>query len=192
MEYKAVLLNKGFGFDPISRQWFDGKKPVDSSVPHIFLIRAFKSCGYSDAGARAESAMVNAECSPDLTFAFFKKHHLRRDYGARVRGVDIFLAWGKTVGIEIDTANLLLWCRKHPFVLHRFYAAAERAGIRIKNCARIWGLKGVFRHVFVGFKLVVERADRGGDRRDLCNDTQHDISGPTVVHGSVVLRESGT
>ena len=191
MEYKVVLLNKGFGFDPISRQWFDGKKPVDSSVPHIFLIRAFKSCGYSDAGSQAEAAMLNAECSPDLTFVAFKKRFLRRDYGARVRGIDIFLAWGKTVGIEIDTANLLLWCRKHPFVLHRFYAAAERAGIRIKNCARIWGLRGVFRHVFVGFKLVVERADRGGDRRDICNG-RHDISGPTVVHGSVLPRESGT
>ena len=178
VNYKSVLVNKGFGFDPISRQWFDGKKQVDSSVPHIFLIRAFKSCGYLDAGSRAESAMVNAECSPDLTFAAFKKRFLRRDYSARVRGVDIFLAWGKAVGIEIDTANLLLWCRKHPFILHRFYEVAAAAGIRIKNCARIWGLKGVFRHVFCGFKLVMTRASGNTGSDTTSNNTSGNMSGP--------------
>ena len=192
MIYKSVLVDRHFGFDAEKQQWYDGRRAVDSEAPLTFLIRAFKSCGVPDAGLKAQQALSDAESSPELTFASFKKLHLRRDYSARVKGIDVFLMWAKTVGIEVDMENLVHWCRKHPFILHRFYEAAARAGIRIKNCARVWGLKGVFRHVFVGFKLVVGRADRGGDRRDLCNDTQHDISGPTVVHGSVLPRVSGT
>ena len=142
------------------------------------LIRSLRAAGVPDAGLKAKQALVDAEISPELTFASFKKLHLRRDYSARVKGIDVFLMWAKTVGIEVDTENLVLWCRKHPFILHRFYEAAAAAGIRIKNCARVWGLRGVFRHVFCGFKLVIERASGTTGSGTTSTNTSGNMSGP--------------
>lgn len=83
MVAESVLVNKGFGFDPVARQWFDGKKAVDSESPLVFLIHVLKSYNVPNAGEKAELALLDAESSPELTFPSFKKRFLRRDYSAR-------------------------------------------------------------------------------------------------------------
>lgn len=159
--YIESLRGRGFSYDYVRDQWYDGKKKVAEENVLIFLIKTAKSYNKPEAGSVANKWLHLAKTEPIICFARFKKLRLRRNRNRRIAGKDLYAAFREDVGDPLSddpnrrASELTTWCMH----IRRFYDLVSDGGYA--TCRSRGRMAGkVLRSVFIGIELVDAAVER--------------------------------
>lgn len=167
--YLRVLLGRGFSYDYVHEQWYDGKQKVEEDDVLIFLISCAKSerSYRREAGVYAQKWLYLAKKEPAICFAAFKKARLIRNRNRRVAGKDLYAAFREETGDPLSddpdrrASELTTWCMH----IRRFYDLVADGGYsRCRTRARVAGK--VLRSVFIGLELRDAKSERVREEAD--------------------------